>query len=52
MLQENPACPSRVLLDKISQRQRAMAVRLRHVNRWRVARGLKRRKGRPRRPQG
>ena len=52
MLQENPACPSRVLLDKISQRQRAIAVSLRHVNRWRVARGLKRRKGRPRRTQG
>ena len=52
VLQEDLECPSRVLLDKISQRQRAIAVRLRHVNRWRVIWGLNRRKGRPRHAAG
>ena len=52
VLQEDPECPSRVLLDKISQRQRAIAVRLRHVNRWRVTWGLNRGQGRPRQAGG
>jgi hypothetical protein len=52
VLQEDPGCPSRVLLDKISQRQRAIAVSLRHVNRWRVTWGLNRGKGRPRQAGG
>ena len=52
VLQEDPECPSRVLLDKISQRQRAIAVSLRHVNRWRVTWGLNRGKGRPRQAGG
>src|SRR6266540_3998628 len=52
VLQEDPECPSRVLLDKISQRQRAIAVSLRHVNRWRVTCGLNRGKGRPRQAGG
>jgi hypothetical protein len=52
VLQEDPECPSRVLLDKISQRQIAIAVSLRHVNRWRVTWGLNRGKGRPRHAGG
>jgi hypothetical protein len=52
VLQEEPECPSRVLLDKVAQRQLAIAVNLRHVNRWRAARGLNRAKGRPRRADG
>ena len=52
VLHEDPECPSRVLLDKISQRQRAIAVSLRHVNRWRVTWGLNRGKGRPRQAGG
>src|SRR5437879_2129372 len=52
VLHEGPECPSRVLLDKISQRQRAIAVSLRHVNRWRVTWGLNRGKGRPRQAGG
>jgi hypothetical protein len=47
LLQEEPECPSRVLLDKAAQRQIVIAVSLRHVNRWRAARGLNRRQGRP-----
>jgi hypothetical protein len=52
LLQEDPECPSRVLLDKAVQRQIVIAVRLRHVNRWRVARRLNRRQGRPRHTEG
>ncbi len=52
ILQEDRACPSRVLLDKLAQRQFAIAVSLRHVNRWRAERGLNRGKGRPRRAHG
>jgi hypothetical protein len=52
VLHEDPECPSRVLLDKISQRQIAIAVSLRHVNRWRVTWGLNRGKGRPRQAGG
>ena len=52
VLQEDPECPSRVLLDKISQRQITIAVSLRHVNRWRVTWGLNRGKGRPRHAGG
>ena len=47
LLQEDVACPSRVLFDKAAQRQIVMTVSLRHVNRWRVAWGLNRRQGRP-----
>jgi len=52
LLQEDSECPSRVLLDKAVQRQIVIAVSLRHVNRWRVARGLNRRQGRPRQTDG
>src|SRR2546422_2178560 len=47
LLQAEPECPSRVLLDKAAQRQIVIAVNLRHVNRWRAAWGLNRRQGRP-----
>ena len=46
-LQEEPECPSRVLLDKAAHRHIVIAVSLRHVNRWRAARGLHRCPGRP-----
>ena len=52
LLQEEPECPSRVLLDKAAQRQIVIAVSLRHVNRWRAARGLNRRQGRPGHAEG
>src|SRR6516164_11596529 len=47
LLQEDLACPSRVLLDKAAHKQIVLPVSLRHVNRWRAARGLNRRQGRP-----
>jgi hypothetical protein len=48
LLHEDPECPSRVLLDKVAQRQIFMAVSLRHLNRWRAQWQLNRPKGRPR----
>jgi len=47
LLQAEPDCPSRVLLNKAAQRQIVITVSLRHVNRWRAAWGLNRRQGRP-----
>jgi len=47
LLQEDLACPSRVLLDKAAHKQIVLPVSLRHINRWRAARGLNRRQGRP-----
>ena len=47
LLQAEPECPSRVLLDKAAQRQIVIAVSLRQVNRWRAAWGLHRPQGRP-----
>jgi hypothetical protein len=52
VLQEEPECPSRVLLDKAAERQIVITVSLRHVNRWRLTWGLNRGKGRPRRTAG
>ncbi len=52
VLQEEPECPSRVLLDKAAERQIVMTVSLRHVNRWRLTWGLNRGKGRPRQTAG
>jgi hypothetical protein len=52
LLQEDPECPSRELLDKAVQRQIRMAVSLRQINRWRVTWGLNRGKGRPRQTEG
>jgi hypothetical protein len=48
LLHEDPACPSRVLLDKRAQRQAPIAVSGRHRNRLRVRWHRNRRKGRPR----
>ena len=47
LLQENPQCPSRVLLDKVAQRQVPIVVSIRHLNRWRAQWQLNRLKGRP-----
>jgi len=47
LLQENPQCPSRVLLDKVAQRQIPIVVSIRHLNRWRAQWQLNRLKGRP-----
>lgn len=52
LLQEDPACPSRVLLEQAARRQFVVVVSLRQVNRWRASRGLNRSKGRPRRTHG
>ncbi len=47
VLHEDPKCPSRVVLDKVAQRQVAIAVSVRHLNRLRVKWKLNRSKGRP-----
>jgi hypothetical protein len=47
LLHENPQCPSRVLLDKVAQRQIPIVVSIRHLNRWRAQWQLNRAKGRP-----
>ena len=52
LLHEDPACPTRVLLDKVAQRQRPLTVSVRHLNRWRAQWRLNRRKGRPRQAAG
>jgi len=52
LLHEDPACPSRVLLDKAAQKDIVIAVSLRHINHWRVQWGLNRPKGRPRQVDG
>src|SRR3989454_10908039 len=46
-LHEDPKGPSRVVLDKVAQRQGAMAVGVRHLNRLRGKWKLNRSKGRP-----
>src|SRR5262245_17905784 len=48
LLHEDPACPSRVLLDKVATLQSPMAVSMRHLNRWRAQWQRHRPKGRPR----
>jgi hypothetical protein len=48
LLQEDPECPSRVLRDKVAKRHRAIAVSIRHLNRWRAPWQRNRYKGRPR----
>jgi hypothetical protein len=48
LLHEDPACPSRVLLDKVAQRHAPLPVSIRHLNRVRATWQLNRRKGRPR----
>jgi hypothetical protein len=47
LLHEDPECPSRVVLDKVAQRQVSIAVSVRHLNRLRAKWKLNRRKGRP-----
>jgi hypothetical protein len=47
LLHEDPECPSRMVLDKVAQRQVPMAVSVRHLNRLRVKWKLNRRTGRP-----
>lgn len=48
LLQEDPQCPSRLVLDEAARRQRPIAVSLRQRNRWRGPWQLNRRQGRPR----
>src|SRR5215813_2926492 len=50
LLQEDPQCPNRLLLDEAARRQKPIAVSLRQLNRWRVQWQLNRRQGRPRQP--
>ena len=47
-LDEDPLCPSRVILAKMAQRQAHVPVSLRHLNRLRVKWNRNRPKGRPR----
>jgi hypothetical protein len=49
LLHDDPQCPSRALLAKVAPSQIPIAVSIRHLNRWRAAWQLNRRKGRPRR---
>src|ERR1043166_3300587 len=47
VLREDPQCPSRVVLEKVAQRQVPIAVSVRHLNRLRTKWHLNRSKGRP-----
>ena len=49
LLNDDPTCPSRMVLHTIAETQGQIAVTLRHINRLRKAWGLNRSKGRPRR---
>ena len=49
LLNDDPNCPSRLVLHVIAETQGQIAVTLRHINRLRKAWGLNREKGRPRR---
>ena len=49
LLNDDPTCPSRMVLHTIAETQGQIAVTLRHINRLRKAWGLNRGKGRPRR---
>jgi hypothetical protein len=49
LLNDDPTCPSRMVLHTIAETQGQLAVTLRHINRLRKAWGLHRGKGRPRR---
>jgi hypothetical protein len=48
LLHEDPACPTRALLDKVAHMQRSMRVSVRHLNRLRATWQRNRHKGRPR----
>ena len=52
LLNDDPTCPSRLVLQAIAETPEQMAVTLRHINRLRKAWGLNRGKGRPRRAEG
>lgn len=52
LLQDDPQCPSRVLLDKAARRHRPIPISIRHLNRWRATWQRNRHKGRPRRVGG
>src|SRR6266849_3477478 len=49
LLNDDPHCPSRMVLHAIAESQVQISVTLRHINRLRKAWGLNRAKGRPRR---
>ncbi len=49
VLNDDPTCPSRLVLHTIAETQEPIAVTLRQINRLRKAWGLNRGKGRPRR---
>jgi hypothetical protein len=49
VLNDDPTCPSRLVLHTIAETQEQMVVTLRHINRLRKAWGRNRGKGRPRR---
>ena len=51
-LNDDPTCPSRLVLHAIAETQEQIAVTLRQINRFRKAWGLNRGKGRPRRADG
>ena len=48
-LNDDPPCPSRLVLHALAETQVQIAVTIRQINRVRKAWGLKRGKGRPRR---
>jgi hypothetical protein len=48
LLHEDPQCPSRLLLDKVTQRHAPIDISVRHLNRLRGGWQLNRPKGRPR----
>lgn len=48
VLRDDPQCPSRVRLEKAARQYRPIAVRIRHLNRWRAGWQRHRRQGRPR----
>ena len=49
LLNDDPTCPSRLLLHALAETPAQIAVTLRHLNRLRKVWGLNRGKGRPRR---
>ena len=49
LLNDDPTCPSRLVLHAIAETPEQIEVTLRHINRLRKAWGLNRGKGRPRR---
>src|SRR5882672_1315114 len=52
LLQDDPQCPSRLLLDKVTQTHASLDISVRHLNRLRNQWQLNRPKGRPRHTPG